>query len=114
MAGHRTVKWAIEILDMCKPIRCNQGGLWFGHNQNFADATFVDYGAADAFVVAAKALPDLVARNDALAKALETALRQWVMYADMGERDGSLLADEKSPEGDLFRSTRAILKEAKS
>jgi hypothetical protein len=35
--------------------------MWFGHNHNFADATFVDYGAADAFAVAAKALPALVA-----------------------------------------------------
>jgi hypothetical protein len=59
MTDHRTVAWAIDILSMCEPIRCNLGGLWFGRNHNFADATFVDYGAADAFVVAAKALPAL-------------------------------------------------------
>jgi spore maturation protein SpmB len=34
--------------------------MWFNRNQEFADATFVDYGAADAFAVAAKALPALV------------------------------------------------------
>jgi hypothetical protein len=60
MNDHRTVEWAIDIIGMCQPIRCHQGGMWFGRNQNFADATFVDYGAADAFAVAAKALPELV------------------------------------------------------
>lgn len=59
-ADHRTLDWAVEIIGMCEPIRCHQGGMWFGHNHNFADATFVDYGAADAFAVAAKALPVLV------------------------------------------------------
>lgn len=57
---HRTLEWAVDIIGMCAPIRCHQGGMWFGRNHNFADATFVDYGAADAFAVAAKALPDLV------------------------------------------------------
>jgi hypothetical protein len=57
---HRTLDWAVDIIGMCEPIRCHQGGMWFGRNNNFADATFVDYGAADAFAVAAKALPDLV------------------------------------------------------
>jgi hypothetical protein len=57
---HRTLDWAVDIIGMCEPIRCHQGGMWFGSNHNFADATFVDYGAADAFAVAAKALPDLV------------------------------------------------------
>lgn len=60
MTDHRSLDWAIDILGMCEPIRCHQGGMWFGRNHNFADATFVDYGAADAFAVAAKALPDLV------------------------------------------------------
>lgn len=60
MSDHRTVEWAIDIIGMCEPIRCHQGGMWFGHNHNFADATFVDYGAADAFALAAKALPELV------------------------------------------------------
>lgn len=57
---HRSLEWAVDIIGMCEPIRCNQGGMWFGRNHNMADATFVDYGAADAFAVAAKALPDLV------------------------------------------------------
>lgn len=57
---HRSLDWAVEIIGMCEPIRCVQGGMWFGRNHNFADATFVDYGAADAFAVAAKALPGLV------------------------------------------------------
>jgi hypothetical protein len=61
VSDHRTLEWAIDIIGMCEPIRCHQGGMWFGRNQNFADATFVDYGAADAFAVAAKSLPDLVA-----------------------------------------------------
>ena len=60
MNDHRTVEWAIEIIGMCEPIRCHQGGMWFGRNHNFADATFVDYGAADAFAVAARELPRLV------------------------------------------------------
>lgn len=58
---HRTVDWAVEIIGMCEPIRCIQGGMWFGRNRNMADATFVDYGAADAFAVAAKSLPALLA-----------------------------------------------------
>jgi hypothetical protein len=57
---HRTLDWAVEIIGMCEPIRCVQGGMWFGRNHNFADATFVDYGAADAFAVAAKTFPALV------------------------------------------------------
>jgi len=47
---------AIEIISMCFPIRDIQGGMWFGHNHNFADATFVDYGVCRAFAVAARAL----------------------------------------------------------
>lgn len=70
MTDHRTLEWAIDILSMCKPIRCDQGGMWFGRNHNFADATFVDYGAADAFAVAAKALPDLV-------KTLQDIIAAW-------------------------------------
>ena len=57
---HRTLDWAVDIIGMCDPIRCIQGGMWFGHNHNLADATFVDYGAADAFAVAANALPILL------------------------------------------------------
>lgn len=56
----RTLRDEIEIIEMCLPIRDHQGGLWFGHNNNFADATFVDYGACRAFAAAARALPDLV------------------------------------------------------
>lgn len=51
----------IEILDLCKPIRDHQGGMWFNRNHNFADATFVDYGACRAFAIAARAFPELVA-----------------------------------------------------
>ena len=57
---HRSLEWAADIIGMCEPIRCVQGGMWFNRNYNFADATFVDYGAADAFAVAAKALPSFV------------------------------------------------------
>jgi hypothetical protein len=60
MSDHRTLDWAVDIIGMCEPIRCHQGGMWFGRNNNFADATFVDYGAADAFAVAAKTLPGFV------------------------------------------------------
>lgn len=65
---HRTLEWAVEIIGMCEPIRCVQGGMWFGRNHNFADATFVDYGAADAFAVAAKALPGLVKALEGIAE----------------------------------------------
>jgi hypothetical protein len=58
--NHRSLEWAVDIIRMCEPIRCVQGGMWFNRNHNFADATFVDYGAADAFAVAAKALSVLV------------------------------------------------------
>lgn len=47
---------AIEILKMCEPISDIQGSIWFGKNDNFADATFTDYGACRAFAVAARAL----------------------------------------------------------
>lgn len=50
---------AIDILSICAPIRDIQGGMWFSHNHNFADATFVDYGACRSFGVAARALPYL-------------------------------------------------------
>jgi hypothetical protein len=62
----RTLQDEIEIIEMCQPIRDNQGGMWFGHNHNFADATFVDYGACRAFATAARSLSGLV-------KALEAA-----------------------------------------
>ena len=76
---HRTLDWAIDIISMCEPIRCVQGGMWFSRNHNYADATFADYGAADAFAVAAKALPDLV-------KALREAERFMAYFAN--ETDG--------------------------
>ncbi len=62
---------AIEIISMCEPIEEVQGDMWFGRNNNFADATFVDYGACRAFAVAARALPILVKRETALVKALQ-------------------------------------------
>lgn len=65
---------ALEIAAMCNPIRCYEGALWFGRNQNFADATFVDHGAARAFVNIVNAAPDLV-------KALEAA-RKWLVIND--------------------------------
>jgi hypothetical protein len=79
MTDHRSLDWAIEIIGMCEPIRCVQGGIWFGRNNNFADAAFVDYGAADAFAVAGKALPDLV-------KALREAERFMAYFSN--ETDG--------------------------
>ena len=49
-------------------------------------------------------------QRDVLAEALRSALAQWQMYADMGEReDGVRLFDEQSAEGDLFRDCQAIL-----
>lgn len=85
MSEHLSFDWAIDIIGMCEPIRCHQGGMWFGRNQNFADATFVDYGAADAFAVAAKALPDLVKalRNLEEANDKLAALRSQEMYVAM-------------------------------
>jgi len=65
---------AIEILDMCKPIRDIQGGMWFGHNQNIADATFVDYGACRAFAVAARTLPTIAQDNKRLRELLTAIL----------------------------------------
>lgn len=62
---------AIEIISMCAPIRDVQGGMWFGNNANFADATFVDYGACGAFAVAARMLAVQTAQNEAMRKALE-------------------------------------------
>lgn len=48
--------------------------------------------------------------NVALRGALDQALRQWNMYADMVERnDGFNLATEKSPEGDMYRRAREAL-----
>lgn len=64
----RTLQDEIEIIEMCLPIRDSQGGMWFGRNHNFADATFVDYGACRAFATAARSLPGLV-------KALEDVIR---------------------------------------
>lgn len=71
MTDHRSLEWAIDIIGMCEPIRCVQGGMWFNRNQEFADATFVDYGAADAFAVAAKALPSLVKTLQAMVQAID-------------------------------------------
>lgn len=69
---HRTLDWAVDIIGMCEPIRCVQGGMWFNRNRNFADATFVDYGAADAFAVAAKALPALVKTLQDMVQAIDS------------------------------------------
>lgn len=82
---HRTLEWAVEIIGMCEPIRCIQGGMWFGRNHNMADATFVDYGAADAFAVAAKALPGLVKALKRLEEANDklAGLRTQEMYLAM-------------------------------
>jgi hypothetical protein len=63
----------LEIAAMCNPIRNWDGCLWFGRNENFADATFVDHGAATAFINIVKAAPDLVAEIDRLKKALAAA-----------------------------------------
>ena len=45
-----TLQEAIEIVSMMTPVRSydGTGGLWFGSNQNMADATFEDWGAARA------------------------------------------------------------------
>lgn len=62
----RTLQDEIEILAMCEPIRDHQGGIWFGRNNNMADATFVDYGACRAFARAARDLPKIVAALEAV------------------------------------------------
>lgn len=56
----RTLQDEAGIIDMCLPIRDHGGGMWFGRNQNMADATFVDHGACRAFATAARALPELL------------------------------------------------------
>jgi hypothetical protein len=72
---------------------------------------FGDNREADAahIVKCVNAFPDLV-------KALETALGQWGMYADMNEREDERirLIDERSPEGDLYRHCRKVLNAMKS
>ena len=57
----RTLDDELEILSMCFPIRDVSGGLWFGRNNNFPDATFQDWGAGRAFARAAKEFPRLLA-----------------------------------------------------
>jgi predicted deacylase len=53
--------------------------------------------------------------TNGLVQALDTALRQWKMYADMHEdRDEFDLASEKSPEADLYRSAMAALQAARA
>lgn len=53
---------------------------------------------------------ELLRERDGLREALQQALRQWEMYADMNEReDYSYLSEGKSAEGDLFRQTKAAL-----
>jgi hypothetical protein len=53
--------------------------MWFNRNNNFPDATFVDYGACRAFAVAARMLPihaALIAQAPALADALRDIAKQ--------------------------------------
>jgi len=72
--------------------------------------TYNEMEANAAYIVrACNAFPDLV-------KALETALGQWGMYADMNEREDERirLIDERSPEGDLYRHCRKVLNAMKS
>ena len=47
------LKDAIELIGMAMPARSypGTGGLWFGHNQNMADATFEDWGLARAVAI---------------------------------------------------------------
>jgi hypothetical protein len=49
---------------------------------------------------------------DELVKALDQALRQWKMYAEIHDRDG-WLSEEPSPEGDMFREIKALLAKVK-
>jgi hypothetical protein len=103
MNDHRTVEWAIDILGMCEPIRCHQGGMWFGRNQNFADATFVDYGAADAFAVAARELPKM-------AKSLDEALGiiHDLLGLELGSSDRAMkFLDDHTPTADAVRGILA-------
>ena len=39
----------LSIASMCLPIREYQGGMWFGRNDEFPDATFRDFGACRSF-----------------------------------------------------------------
>jgi hypothetical protein len=109
MTDHRTIEWAVDIIGMCQPIRCYQGGMWFGSNQNFADATFVDYGAADAFALAAKKLPALVkALEQAKAAMLRTRTAS-IAGCEEGYGKPEKWADELfRSHGDLTASIKAI------
>lgn len=77
---------------MCEPIRCVQGGMWFGRNHNFADATFVDYGAADAFAVAAANLPELVKALEYIAQRSITPDSGYSVAQDMRRTAEAALA----------------------
>jgi hypothetical protein len=106
---HRSLDWAVEIIGMCEPIRCHQGGMWFGRNHNFADATFVDYGAADAFAVAAKALPGLVKALEQAKTAMLRTRTASIAGCNEGYGKPEKWADELfSSHGDLTASIKTI------
>jgi hypothetical protein len=50
---------------------------------------------------------------DDLVAALDQALRQWAMYADIVERYDRTLNAEQSPEGEMYRSAKALLAKVK-
>ena len=87
MKGHtelptlEQMKDAQEIISMCYPIHSDQGGMWFGSNQNFADARFTDYGVCRAFTTAAQALPLAIAVTE-LVEALERVVKVSASGAD--------------------------------
>lgn len=76
------MQYAAEIISICGPIRDYQGGMWFGHNHNFADATFVDYGACRAFAVAARMLAPHLARIAELESLIARASEALCMKPD--------------------------------
>lgn len=51
---------------------------------------------------------------DDLVKALNQALRQWAMYADIVEQDNRTLDAQQSPEGEMYRSAKALLAKVKA
>jgi hypothetical protein len=115
---HTPLPWCIpdgqdnESL-VCRDIDGRAGDVIFGTADKFRSwqrrMTIAECDANAALIVrSVNAIPDLV-------RALESALCQWQMYADMHEREdeGVRLVDEKTAEGDLFRHCKAVLAKVK-
>jgi hypothetical protein len=77
-----------------------------------ADCEFPEYEAEG--IANAAAIVRWENHFDELVKALDQALRQWAMYADIVERDDRTLDAEQSPEGEMYRSAKALLAKVKA